>query len=61
MTHALTPRPGLYFIHPNYVRQKKLPVKLLPNPCKIVNVDGTPNTAGEIKHYTDLEMTLCKA
>ena len=45
------------FIHPNYARQKKLPVKLLPNPRKIVNVDGTPNAAGEIKHYTDLEMT----
>ena len=45
------------FIHPNYARQKRLPVKLLPNPRKIVNVDGTPNAAGEIKYYTDLEMT----
>ena len=45
------------FIHPNYARQKGLPIKLLPNPCKIVNVDGMPNAAGEIKYYTDLEMS----
>ena len=45
------------FIHPNYMRQKKLPVKMLPNPRKIVNIDGTPNAAGEIKYYTDLEMS----
>ena len=45
------------FIHPNYARQKRLPVKLLPHPRKIVNVDGTSNAAGEIKHYVDLEMT----
>ena len=45
------------FIHPNYARQKKLPVKLLPHPRKIVNVDGTSNAAGEIKHYVDLDMT----
>ena len=45
------------FIHPNYARRKRLPVKLLPNPRKIVNVDGTFNAVGEITHYTDLEMT----
>ena len=45
------------FIHPNYARRKGLPVKLLPNPRKIVNVDGTFNAAGEITHYIDLEMT----
>ena len=44
------------FIHPDYARRKKLPVKVLPNPRKIVNVDGMPNAAGEIKYYTDLEM-----
>ena len=45
------------FIHPDYARRKRLPVKLLPNPRKIVNVDGTSNAAGEITHYADLEMT----
>ena len=30
---------------------------MLPHPRKIVNVDGTPNTAGEIKYYSDLEMS----
>ena len=30
---------------------------MLPNPRKIVNIDGTPNAAGEIKYYTDLEMS----
>ena len=45
------------FIHPDYARKKRLPVKVLPNPCKIVNVDGTCNAGGEIKYYTDLEMT----
>ena len=45
------------FIHPNYARQKKLPVKTLPTPCPIVNVDGMCNAAGEIKHYINLEMS----
>ena len=45
------------FIHSDYARRKGLLVKLLPNPRKIVNVDGTSNAAGEITHYTDLEMT----
>ena len=44
-------------IHPNYVQQKKLLVKLLPNPRKIISVDGMPNAAGEIKYYMDLEMS----
>lgn len=30
---------------------------MLPTPHQIVNVDGTRNVAGEIKHYMDLEMT----
>ena len=45
------------FIHPSYTRRKKLSVKVLLHPRKIVNVDGTPNTAREIKYYTDLEMS----
>ena len=45
------------FIHPNYAWQQRLLVKILPNSRKIVNVDGTPNAAGEIKYYMDLEMS----
>ena len=44
------------FIHPDYTRNKKLPVKVLPHPRKIVSVDRTPNAAGEIRYYLDLEM-----
>ena len=45
------------FIHPSYAQWKGLPVKTLPTPRQIVNVDGTHNAAGEIKHYLDLEMS----
>ena len=45
------------FIHDAYARKKGLPVKTLERPRKIVNVNGTPNARGEIKHYVDLELT----
>jgi hypothetical protein len=45
------------FIHLNYARKKRLPVKMLPTSRKIVNIDGTPNARGEIHHYVDLEMS----
>ena len=44
------------FIHLNYARKKRLTVKWLLNPQKIVNVDGTPNAKGEICYYVDLDM-----
>ena len=44
------------FIHLDYARHKKLTVKQLITPRKIVNVDGTPNAKGEIKYYVDLDM-----
>ena len=44
------------FIHLDYARRKKLIVKQLITPRKIVNVDGTPNAKGEIKYYVDLDM-----
>jgi hypothetical protein len=34
----------------------KLPIKMLERPRKIINVDGTPNTEGDITHYTDLSV-----
>jgi hypothetical protein len=45
------------FIHLNYAKRKQLPVKMLAILRKIVNVDGTPNARGEIRHYVDLEMS----
>ena len=43
------------FIHLDYARRRRLVVKQLHTPRKIVNVDGTPNTKGEIKYYVDLD------
>ena len=44
------------FVHIDYARRKHLPVKRLVQPRKIINVDGTPNTQGVIKYYTDLHV-----
>jgi hypothetical protein len=44
------------FVHVDYTRQMKLPVKTLEQPRKIINVDGSPNTQGDITHYTDLSV-----
>jgi hypothetical protein len=44
------------FIHLDYARRRKLPVKTLERPRKVINVDGTPNAKGEIQHYVDLEL-----
>ena len=44
------------FIHLDYARRKRLTVKQLITPRKIVNVDGTPNAKGEIRYYVDLDM-----
>jgi hypothetical protein len=44
------------FIHVDYAQRMKLPVKTLECPRKIINVDGTPNTQGDITHYTDLSV-----
>ena len=45
------------FIHLDYARKKRLTVKQLVTPRKIVNVDGTPNAKGEIRYYVDLDMS----
>ena len=44
------------FIHIDYTRKKQLPVKVLKTPRKIINVDGTASTQGDIKYYTDLQV-----
>ena len=43
------------FINHRYATHMRLPVKKLPNPRKVFNVDGTPNKKGDIQFYTDLE------
>lgn len=44
------------FVHIDYARKKHLPIKLLKTPRKIINVDGSANTQGDIKYYTDLQV-----
>jgi hypothetical protein len=44
------------FINPNYVRELKMPIEELAEPCKVFNVDGTQNCHGQITHYTDLDV-----
>ena len=44
------------FINPDYVRELKLPIKELTEPCKVFNVDRTQNCHGQITHHTDLEV-----
>jgi hypothetical protein len=44
------------FVYVDYARRMKLPVKMLEQPRKIINVDGTANTQGDITHYTDISV-----
>ena len=44
------------FINHRYATHLCLPIKRLPNPRKVFNVDGTPNKKGDIQFYTDLEV-----
>jgi hypothetical protein len=48
------------FIHFDYAQRRKLQVKTLEQPRKVINVDGTLNAKGEIKHYVDLELKLLR-
>ncbi len=42
------------FLNLDYVKWLKLPIKKLPFPRKLFNVDGTENKAGQLQFYTDL-------
>jgi len=44
------------FINHWYAQSLNLPVKRLPNPRKVYNVDGTTNQREDICFYTDLEV-----
>ncbi len=42
------------FLNLDYTRWLNLPIKWLPFPRKLFNVDGTENKAGQLQFYTDL-------
>ena len=42
------------FMKLSYARKLKLPIRELPEPQEVYNVDGTPNKGGEIKYCVDL-------
>jgi len=42
------------FISLEYTKYLHLPIKTLPQPRKLFNVDGTRNRAGDLKYYVDL-------
>ena len=44
------------FISHQYATHLHLPIKHLPTPRKVFNVDGTPNKKGDIIFYMDLEV-----
>ena len=44
------------FISQRFINQHKLGVYLMENPRKLQNADGSPNTGGGLKYYTELEV-----
>jgi hypothetical protein len=44
------------FMNLTYAKWLCLPIRRLPNPRKLFNVNGTENKAGELLFYTDLQV-----
>src|SRR6266478_1035396 len=42
------------FLNLDYAKWLRLPIKRLPFPRKLFNIDGTENKAGQLQFYTDL-------
>jgi len=42
------------FMSLQYAKYLQLPIKVLPEPQRLFNVDGTRNKAGDLKYYIDL-------
>jgi hypothetical protein len=42
------------FMNLEYAKYLHLPIKVLQQPRKLFNVDGTQNQAGELKYYVDM-------
>ena len=49
---------GGEFIDQNYPKTLNLPLKTLDKPIPAINVDGTLNKKGTIKHYVNLELEI---
>ena len=49
---------GGEFIDQNYAKTLNLPLKTLDKPIPAINVDGTLNKKGTIKHYINLELAV---
>src|SRR5258708_26102662 len=46
------------FMNLQYERGLELPIKKMDEPRKLLNVDGTENKSGELRHYTDLQVQM---
>ena len=44
------------FMNLTYAKWLRLPIRRLPQPRKLFNVDNTENKAGELQFYTDLDV-----
>ena len=49
---------GGEFIDQNYAKTLNIPLKTLDKPIPTINIDGTLNKKGTIKHYTNLELEV---
>jgi hypothetical protein len=44
------------FMNLQYAKYLQLPIRRLPEPRRLFNVDGTTNKSGNLEFYTDLEV-----
>ena len=44
------------FMNLGYAQNLQFPIRPLPEPQMVYNIDGSPNQSGEIKDYTDLNV-----
>ena len=44
------------FMNLAYAKWLQLPIKQLPKPRPVLNIDGTENKSGKLKYYTDLNV-----
>jgi hypothetical protein len=44
------------FMNLAYAKWLRLPIKALPEPKPLLNVDGTENKSGKLQYYTDLDV-----
>ena len=46
------------FMNLAYAKWLQLPIKKLPEPRPVLNVDGTENKSGKLKYYSDLNIRM---